>query len=888
VRIGRAFDPRRKITPPPATAETAVQSVVRIHGHRPLEERRMDDKGISPSLGNGMAGPPSAAGVTDGNGRLPLLPRGLVSFPDIRERGCIYVDKTKYIAEFLAKNQLRVFCARPRRFGKTLMLSTIETLFSEKPEHRALFDGLDIAPYLSEQNFEPRPVLHLDMSRIGIDDSDSVPSNSNIVESGGTSSRINLEILNDFKGHLKRYIQRIARGLNVEPTGESAREIFGNLIEDLSRRKGKIVLLVDEYDCHLLQSMTLPEIQNDIRKILRNFYIQVKSNSNHIYFTFFTGIAKFSNVGIFSEINDLDDISINKESAAMYGYTESEVEYYFKDYIEKLVTDQKISRQNLLSQIKDNYDGYTFDGHTHVYNPLTLERFFAIGDFRQYWVQTGRQLFVEEYLYKKPIRWEELEDQVISKIAIMSPRNVGMDSDPKIVLYQSGYMTIREIPEDNVDFKLTYPNHEVKAAMAAMMANNYFDSMADADAARTGFRTSIASKNYKKIITIFNNMFSNIYKSDKKVIKGKNSKEKEDFFRGHIKTFLHGAEFFAHGEIPSNEGRSDVVAIRGKNVLVIEVKYVDIEPKEIHNNVVSQYTIESDCRGKLQDAISQLYNKNYFDSYDDPLHLAIVIDESRAARISHAAYNETAFHLYGKKPDFIEIGKVVYDGLIWKLSYTSEITASKKPLSPADILAITMSKKAKGTKKTHSKKTESSVGTSLGLPSPTSQGYDTDAATADLILIQSIMPMKQNSFWVEALKGPDSDMIIDHIRRLKLILTKTQSASFWHSLSQEDKLTAFQNAIRTGVQVTLRYITPDGTFFLTAIDVHKREAIGLFMSPTHQYAYGPYPLSRLLVDGSELLPPGTETPLKYICAEQFIDKDASLPTPEQLLKWNEK
>jgi hypothetical protein len=199
-----------------------------------------------------------------------------------------------------------------------------------------------------------------------------------------------------------------------------------------------------------------------------------------------------------------------------------------------------------------------------------------------------------------------------------------------------------------------------------------------------------------------------------------------------------------------------------------------------------------------------------------------------------------------------------------------------------------MSKKAKGAKKTHSKKTESSEKKSFGLSHTMTRGLDIESASAELFPLQSVIPLEQYLSWSEALKGPNSFEIIDQISQLKLTLAKTQPASFWHSLSQEERNTAFQDAVRNGVLVTLRYTSPVGIFFMTAIDIRKGEAIGLLVLPTHQCAYGPYPFSRLLVDSSELLPPGTETPLKYICAEQFIDKDASLPTPEQLLKWDER
>jgi hypothetical protein len=611
--------------------------------------------------------------------------------------------------------------------------------------------------------------------------------------------------------------------------------------------------------------------------------LQVKNAEEYIFFAFFTGIAKFSNVGIFSELNNLHDISMEKQYATMFGYTEKDVRKYFMNRIENIAGTDEKAKNDLITHMKEYYDGYTFDGCTHVYNPYTIERFLMAGEFDNYWIETGRQQSVEEYFYKRPIRWEELDDQEISKDAVKSPRNVGMDLDPKIVLYQSGYMTIREIPEDKDDFKLVYPNHEVKAAMAAMMANNYFGSIADADAARTGFRTSIVSNNYEKIIKIFNNMFSNIYKSDQKLIEEKDSEKKENFFRGHIKTFLHGAGFFAHGEVPSNKGKPDVVAIRGDKVLVIEVKYVDIKPKEIHNNIVSQYTIESDCRDKLKDAISQLYNKNYFDPYDDPLHLAIVIDESRAARISHAAYNETAYRLDGKTPDFTKIGEVKQDGLVWKLSYTSEISASKEPITVADIRAVTISTISKDTIRTQQQDVEFSA-----IEPDMRRRSDNTVSDSDLTLCRAVIPPYQYASFENGIKETGDESLINTLKRIAQVVNQTKPASFWHALSQEEKIKAFPDALKAKTTVMLSYLTQDGTFSLTAIDFSRGEAIGLLVTSTRRAAYGPYPLSRLVDDSSRLQSSFVKASLSYICKEQGVDETLPLPTPQQVLEWDEK
>jgi hypothetical protein len=165
---------------------------------------------------------------------------------------------------------------------------------------------------------------------------------------------------------------------------------------------------------------------------------------------------------------------------------------------------------------------------------------------------------------------------------------------------------------------------------------------------------------------------------------------------------------------------------------------------------------------------------------------------------------------------------------------------------------------------------------------------DLDDVTENLFLCQFVLPEKQYLAWKDSLQGPDSERIRDKVRKLKRTLASIQSASFWHSLPPEEKAKAFHDAVRTGVPVTLRYATPDGTFFLTALDIRAGEAIGLLVSTTRQFAYGPYPLSRLLNEDGRMLSSIQETPLEYVCEEQGIDTALPLPTPRQLLHWEDR
>jgi hypothetical protein len=840
-----------------------------------MEDGHMNDgKELRPGE-DGIVEMPGVGEHMLGGTNLPPLANGLASFPEIRDGGFVYVDKTKYIAELLRTNR-RVFCARPRRFGKSLMVSTIETLYSDDPEHRAMFEGLDIFPYLSKDEwiFRPRPVIRLTMSSASLGKNYLADKNAD-----------NQEALKIFRSNLLDYVHEVASKYDISPIGKGADGAFRNLIVQLSqKKKEKVVILVDEYDFPLTTSIFRPDIQDDVREIIRDIYLQVKNAEENIFFAFFTGIAKFSNVGIFSEINNLRDISIDEKYATMFGFTESEIKKNYIGYVEDIASAKKLSQDNLIKQMKEYYDGYTFDGITHVYNPITIELFLTYGKFEKYWIETGRQVAVERFFHSREIKWEELDGKRVSRIEISSPRNIGMESDPRIVLYQTGYMTPRQIPNSDY-YKLVYPNIEVKAAMAVMMLNNYFDSVEDVYETRSELTSAVEKNNYFEIVKIFNTMLSKIYKSDKKVIEGKDSKKKEDFFRNHIISLLTGADFFVHGEVPSNLGKVDIFAEYRRKALIIEVKYVDLTPKKVYKNIVSQYTIEQDCRRKLSQAVLQLYNLNYTRIALTPLPLAIVIDESREACISHAAYDKKTYRLDDIPPQPTKIGEIKYKKGKWRASYDSEITASREPLHIAEILSDGMSHgKRRKEPSSQLEAGKSEEKSSDGL-SPSGYEADIDSVAAELYLCQLALPVKQYSSWRDSLKGANIETVRNNIRQLKLVLASKRHAPFWRELSHDEQLLAFQNAIHTGVSVTLRYVTPDGTFFLTAADFILGEAIGLLITFTGQAAYGPYPLSRLRENASSFWMSDKETPLEQICNDHGIKIDTPLPTPEQLLKW---
>lgn len=269
------------------------------------------------------------------------LPIGVQDFAMLRRDDLLYVDKTARLLE-LVKSGRRYFLSRPRRFGKSLTLSTLEAMFSGKAE---LFKGLAAEAWVKEQSKDPYPVLRLDMSSL-----------DNIVDSIELNKAIICELEN------------IAEENNVEIKDATTCGVaLKNLIRTLSKKRGSVVVLIDEYDKFILDSINDLNKAEKIRLILRSFYTVLKSCDKYLRFVFITGISKFSKVGIFSAMNNLEDISMDENFSDITGYTQSELEYYFHDLIKVLSAKMKITYEELLRRLQEYYDGFSFDGKTKLY-----------------------------------------------------------------------------------------------------------------------------------------------------------------------------------------------------------------------------------------------------------------------------------------------------------------------------------------------------------------------------------------------------------------------------------------------------------------------------------------------------------------------------------------
>ena len=371
------------------------------------------------------------------------IPIGIQSFEDLRRKNFLYVDKTLYAFK-LANLGKVYFLSRPRRFGKSLFLSTLKAYFLGQKE---LFKGLYLekaeekrAEIEKTEDWIEYPVLYMDFNVGRYDEPHSLKSHLNIV-------------LSQFE---EIYGAR-------EPEEEPAQR-FAGIVQRAYEKTGKqVVILVDEYDKPLLQTMGINEALNEeFRNTLKAFYSVTKTCDQYIRFAFLTGVTKFSKVSIFSDLNNLQDISMLNDYAEICGLTQAEIEKTFKPEIERLATNTKKSYDKMLEELKKRYDGYKFSvlGES-VYNPFSILNTFNSGELKNYWFATGTPTFLVNYLKDAHYNIPDLDGKVeLNETGIELYRADA--KNPLPILFQSGYLTIKEYIEEVNMYRLGFPNDEVR------------------------------------------------------------------------------------------------------------------------------------------------------------------------------------------------------------------------------------------------------------------------------------------------------------------------------------------------------------------------------------------------------------------------------------------
>lgn len=359
-------------------------------------------------------------------------PIGIQNFEDLRLNNYIYIDKTKYIYK-LANEGKYYFLSRPRRFGKSLLISTMEAYFQGK---RELFDGLAIQQ--EEKEWNSYPILHIDLNTANFREEDSLYT-----------------LLNDY----------LCQWESVYGTRESETTLalrFKGIVARIAQKEGKgVVILIDEYDKPILQTLQHPELQDKHRNMLKAFYSVLKTQDKYIKFAFITGVTKFGKVSVFSDLNNLTDISMDNRYVAICGLTEEELASNFKQGIEELAKTYGDTIEGTIAKLRERYDGYHFEEHTiGIYNPFSVLNAMSRKQYKDYWFETGTPTFLVDLLKMHNYRLQNLTTERVSGDVINSIDS--MSTNPIPAIYQSGYLTITGYDERFKKYLLGFPNKEVE------------------------------------------------------------------------------------------------------------------------------------------------------------------------------------------------------------------------------------------------------------------------------------------------------------------------------------------------------------------------------------------------------------------------------------------
>lgn len=370
-------------------------------------------------------------------------PIGIQNFESLIRDGYVYVDKTSFFHQLVGTGRY-YFLSRPRRFGKSLLISTLEAYFQGKKE---LFKGLAIEQI--ETEWKQYPILHLDLNSQKYDTPESLNSILNL----------NLSKWEDKYG---RYKEEDTLSLR-----------FAGVIERAAQKEGlPVVILVDEYDKPLLQAIGNKPLQEQFRATLKSFYSVLKTQDQYIKFGFLTGVTKFSKVSVFSDLNNLTDISTDARYQSICGITEEEIHQYFEDAVKQLAQQNGTTLDLMLEKLRERYDGYHFVEHgMGIYNPFSLLNTLNSGKLGNYWFETGTPTFLVTLLQQDNFRLPDLTTEEFESDRLNSVTSG--DDDPIPVIYQSGYLTIKDYDPEFDSYILGFPNKEVEQGFTKFLLPIY-------------------------------------------------------------------------------------------------------------------------------------------------------------------------------------------------------------------------------------------------------------------------------------------------------------------------------------------------------------------------------------------------------------------------------
>ena len=462
-------------------------------------------------------------------------PIGIQNFGEVRRNGYAYVDKTALLYKLVSEGKY-YFLSRPRRFGKSLFLSTLESYFCGEKE---LFDGLAVSEL--EHDWKSYPILHLDLNSREYKDESSL------------------------EAELNRHLEAWEKLYGDEYKERALEERFIHVINHAYEKTGKqVVILVDEYDKPLLQAIGNDALQAAYRSKLKAFYSVLKTLDAKIRFAFLTGVTKFGKVSVFSDLNNLKDISMLPAYSYVCGVNEAELHQYFDDSIASLAENCGMTKEACYEKLRCDYDGYHFDEFSKgVYNPFSLLNTLDNKVFRDYWFETGTPSFLVYQLKKteyplESMTEEELTTDTLNSIDIM-------DENPLPLLYQSGYLTIKSYDKEFDCYQLCFPNREVEQGFIRYLLPFYTPKTKDKSSyAISQFVKDVRSGDANAFMRRLEGFFAN---GDYQVMG-----DLEVYFQNTLYVIFRMLGFYVEVERHTTNGRMDIVIQTPEYIYIMELK----------------------------------------------------------------------------------------------------------------------------------------------------------------------------------------------------------------------------------------------------------------------------------------------------------------------------
>lgn len=484
---------------------------------------------------------------------LQKLPIGIQDFEKIRLGGYLYIDKTEHIYNLVTRG-CYYFLSRPRRFGKSLLLSTIKAFFLGK---RELFKGLAIDGK-EDVEWAEHPVLYLDLNTERYDAKEKLEN-----------------MLNDFLTKAEKIY-----GKEESETSPGLR--FQGIIKRACEKTGhRVVILVDEYDKPMLQAIGNRELQAEFRGTLKGFYGALKSMDAYIKFAMLTGVTKFGKVSVFSDLNNLEDISMLRQYCDICGMTEEELHTDMSPYIDRLATACGMSHEQCVEELRERYDGYHFHQKAKgMYNPFSVLNTFKNDEFGSYWFETGTPTYLVELLQSHDWNLNDMEHSDVDTDVINSVDSESTNPIP--VIYQSGYLTIKGYDEEFKLYKLGFPNKEVEEGFIKYLAPFYLSKQRKANAFDVrSFTADVREGKPEQFCKRLKSLFAD---TPYELVK-----DLENHYQNIVWVVFKILGFYSHAEYHTSDGRID---------LLIE------SPK-------FRYVMEFKLDGTAEEALEQIKQKDY-------------------------------------------------------------------------------------------------------------------------------------------------------------------------------------------------------------------------------------------------------------------------------------